>query len=91
MFLVCLNLIKKIVSTTMCIIFFNICNLFAQIPNNCGCDDTYDPITQPNELAMCLSDCDDADIPINGNIWILLLAGTGLFIARQRLLRSKLS
>ena len=48
---------------------------------SCGCD-----LLDPYSAAYddCVSSCTGADVPVNGNVWILLLAGAGLFIARGK-------
>ena len=76
---------RKEFTLVICFLLLSIGSCFAQA-TNCGCDDRFDPITEPNELAMCLSDCDDADIPINGNIWLLILGGACIFLAKDKLL-----
>lgn len=54
-------------------------------PTNCGCDDQFDPITQSVDLTLWLMKSDDADIPVNGKVWMLLIAGVRIFLARERL------
>ena len=45
---------------------------------SCGCD-LLDPFSAAYD--DCVSSCTGVDVPVNGNVWILLLAGAGLFIA----------
>ena len=52
---------------------------------SCGCD-LLDPFSAAYD--DCVSSCSGVDVPVNGNVWILLLAGAGLFIARHRLSRN---
>ncbi len=77
--------LKKIILLSACFIVLSSGTGMSQIPTNCGCDDMYDPQTQPNELTLCLMNCDDADIPVDGNLWLLFVAGIGIVIFKNKI------
>ncbi|MBC7390724.1 MAG: hypothetical protein H7329_16045 [Opitutaceae bacterium] len=76
--------LKKEIILSTCFFLLSFGIGMAQGPTNCGCDDQFDPETQSAELTLCLMNCDDADVPVNGNLWLLLLAGGGLLIYKRK-------
>ena len=49
---------------------------------SCGCD-LLDPFSAAYD--DCVSSCTGVDVPVNGNVWILLLAGIGIVICKNKL------
>ena len=64
--------IKKHLCIGLLILSFS-SNVSAQ--PGCGCDELYDPLSP--EYDECIASCGEVIIPVNGNIWLLVVAGIG--------------
>jgi len=83
-----LNL-KKRFALTLAFFWIAATLSFADAPTNCHCDDDRDPVTELEEIEECERLCMGADVPVNGNVWILAAAGIVLFIVKDKFLKRK--